>query len=137
MCSVSSEASDEVDQQRISRQELEKMTKAKLMDHLSQHGKTGDLIDLIIKDGFDVKPKTQDDQTGTSKSSKPDMSYKTAWKKLIPGIHVDSDLEDNPPDEQPASASVRNSVFHSLRCIAIGLRLDCDGIAMGLRWDCD
>jgi hypothetical protein len=53
---------------------------------------------------------------GDEKAEKPkkDKPYKTMWKSFFPGIHVDSDLENDGPPSPPSSLA--QDLSHFMRC---------------------
>ena len=64
----------------MTRDELNKMTKRGLIEHLKQHGKKpnrqsmlkGHIIDLVIKEGFNKPPAKKDESESSESSEKED-----------------------------------------------------------------
>ena len=64
----------------MTRDELNKMTKRDLIEHIAKHGKKpqrksilkGNLIDLIIKEGFNKPPPKKDESESSESSEKED-----------------------------------------------------------------
>ena len=95
----------------MTRDELNKMTKRDLIEHIAKHGKKpqrknilkGNLIDLIIKEGFNRPPPKRDESKTLESSEKLKASLKQWDMKTrfvefsgeeIRGCKTDADLDD-------------------------------------------